>query len=30
MTAPSDLETSEQNFDNNLEPSIAPIADGFM
>ncbi len=30
MTSPSDLETSEQNFDNNLEPSILPIADGFM
>ncbi|MEZ2225566.1 twin-arginine translocase subunit TatC [Microcoleus sp.] len=30
MTSPSDLETSEQNFDNNLEPSIMPIAEGFM
>ncbi len=30
MTSPSDLETSEQDFDNNLEPSILPIADGFL
>lgn len=27
MTSPSNLETPEQNSDNNLEPSIAPIAD---
>src|ERR687885_741649 len=35
MTAPSDLETSEQGSDNNLEEvsaqnSIAPIADSFV
>lgn len=27
MTSPSNLETPEQNSDNNLEPSIAPIGD---
>ncbi|MEG3848999.1 hypothetical protein QT981_18805, partial [Microcoleus sp. herbarium13] len=35
MTAPSDLETSEQNFNNNLEQvsaenSITPVADDLM